>query len=303
LRSINDVVLAQTVGPARLGSTGLSIYFPPNVELLAEPYLGIPAAASWNQFLAAYYDAGAAIPPEAQPAVVDAAAEGSQQTGEFGEVVFADATVVEVEGGYDVSVQLDPESLPNVVDASLSFGYVDPDDGAVVLLGDNAADIFDDGTVSGFTDLTVFTMTDIDGDTVDAYFSFELNEDGTLAFASVPLEYQAPGSDVWEPVDLSIVIDLETGDIVEEIYYLIDESGSYGELTADPEGLIQPVVLVLTADGGIEWQSYGDTAVFADLPNLQYDFQPLDPALEFYVDISVTDFGGNELIASSTFFV
>ncbi len=116
-------------------STGVSIYFPPNQQLLDADYLQIPAAASWSQFLAAYYQAGPNIPLEAQPAVVD-----------------------------------------NIVDASLYFG---------------------------------------------AYFSLEYNEDETLGIA--------------------------------------------------------------------------------DLPTLLYDFEALDPGLEYYVDITVTDFGGNQLIASSTF--
>lgn len=38
-----------------------------------------------------------------------------------------------------------------------------------------------------------------------------------------------------------------------------------------------------------------------DLPSLQYDLALLDPGTEIYVDITVTDFGGNEVIGSATF--
>ena len=44
LRAINDTVVAQTVGPARLGSTGMSIYFPPSDDLADGAYLQVPGS-------------------------------------------------------------------------------------------------------------------------------------------------------------------------------------------------------------------------------------------------------------------
>lgn len=311
LRAINDVVVAQTVGPARLGSTGMSIYFPPVIELTDGRYQQVAAADAWVQFLIAYYQTGQAIPPEGQPAIAGQGrgpAAAPAEAPEFGsgessgEVVGGDATVEVVEGGVEVSVQVEPASLPNIVEATLSFGYIDPDDGAIVQLGDTQADILEDGTVGGFTDLTVLTMTDADGDTIDAYLGLEFSEDGALAYASVPLDYSEPGSDELQPVDLTIVLDAESGEVLQEVYYLIDEeAGSYGELQADPDGLISPVVQVFLPDGTAEWQAYGDDVLFADLPTLGYGLEALDPGTEIYVDITVTDYGGNSLIASATF--
>ena len=312
LRAINDTVVAQTVGPARLGSTGMSIYFPPSDDLADGAYLQVPGSEAWAQFLTAYYSAGQSIPADRQPVALDQEVvaqpapdtdgEGLGADGAEPSVVGADATVTDVEGGVEVAVQLDPAALESVVDARLSFGYIDPEDGAIVQLGDTAAEILEDGTVVGFTDLTVLTLTDADGDSVDAYLELDFDEEGTLAFASVPLDYQAPGSDVVEPVDLSIVLDAETGDVLQEVYYLLDEeTGSYGELQADPTALIAPVVLVYLPDGTVEWAAYGDGALFADLPTLQYGLELLDPGTEIYVDLTVTDYGGNQLIASATF--
>jgi hypothetical protein len=296
LRAIGDTVVAQTVGPARLGATGMSIYFPATPDLIDPAYAATTQLAEWQQFLGAYHGAGQAIPEEEQPTLVDAepAAEG--------ELVQGDATVTEVEGGVEVSIQLDPATLQNVASASLSFGYVDPEDGAIVQLGDTEAEVLEDGTVVGFTDLTVLTITDAVGDTIDAYLTLEFDEEAELAVATVPLDYTDPASGETAPVDLSIVLDPATGDVLQEVYYLIDEeSGSYGELQADPEGLIQPVVLVFAPDGTVEWQGYGDVALFADLPELQYDIAPLEAGTEIYVDIVVTDFGGNSVIGSATF--
>ncbi len=293
LRGINDVVVAQTVGPARLGATGMSIYFPATPDLIDPAYAATTDAVAWQQFLDAYHGAGQAIPVDQQPAQID----------DSGEVIDGgDALVEFVEGGVDVSIQLDPSVLDSVISASLSFGYIDPEDGAIVQLGDTQADIAEDGTVSGFSDLTVLTITDGTDDVIDAYLSLSFDDEGTLAFASVPLDYAEADSDEVSPVDLTIVLDAETGDVLQEIYYLLDEeSGSYGELVADPEALISPVVLVYDVDGGVDWLPYGDTALFADLPSLQYDLAALEPGTEVYVDITVTDFGGNELIASATF--
>ena len=47
---------------------------------------------------------------------------------------------------------------------------------------------------------------------------------------------------------LSLVID-DAGDIVSEVYYEIGADGTFGELTADPNGLIFPIVLNEYPDG------------------------------------------------------
>ena len=314
LRAINDVVLAQTVGPARLGSTGLSIYFPPVLELTDGRYQQVAAAEAWVQFLIAYYTSGLAIPPEGQPAIAgearsggaapsaDAPIELGATDAGGGEVVTGEAIVEQVEGGVEVSVALEPAALPNITEAYLSFGYIDPEDGAIVQLGDTDAEVLEDGTVVGFSDLTVLTLTDADGDTVEAYLGLEVPAEGDVAYASVPLDYLPADAEEWAPVDLSIVLDAETGDVLQEVYYLIDEdAGTYGELDADPAALIAPVVLVYLPDGTAEWQPYGDQALFADLPSLTYGLEPLEPGTEVYVDLTVTDYGGNQLIASATF--
>lgn len=298
LRAIGDTVVHQTLGPARLGATGMSIYFPATPDLLDPAYLDTTPLVEWQQFLGAYHGAGQAIPEGAQPALAEAAPADA----DVPDIASGEALVEEVEGGVEVSIQLDPATLGNVVSASLSFGYVDPEDGAIVQLGDTEAEVLDDGTVVGFSDLTVLTITDAVGDTIDAYLSLEFDEEAGLAYASVPLDYADPVTEEVSPVDLAIVLDAETGDVLQEVYYLLDEAtGSYGELQADPEALVSPVVLVYFPDGTAEWVPYGDTALFADLPSLQYDIAPLEPGTEIYVDIVVTDFGGNQVIGAATF--
>ena len=286
LRAIDDVVLETVNGPARAGATGLSIYFPSQAELTDPAYADIPSAAPWLGFLEAYQGAGAAVAEELQPAVADP--EGG-------------AVLTPVEGGLEVAALFDPATLENAVSATAYFGYADPESGALVLLEDREAEIAEDGTVSGFTDLTFFTITDGE-DTIRTYFSLEVDDEAGTGTATIPLQYLAPEADEPERIDLSIVVDPETGDVLQETFFVVDEeAGTYGELTADPGGLLAPVVLVYPPDGGEPaWSTFGETAVFADLPILQYGTEAFEAGTAVYADITVTDFGGNEAVASGT---
>ena len=137
LRAIGDVAVHQTVGPARLGSTGMSIYFPATPDLADPRYAETTDVVAWQQF-------------------------------------------------------------------------------------------------------------------ADAYLSLEFDDEAGVANASVPFDYTDPATGEVQPVDLSLVLDVET-------------------------------------------------ALLADLPTLQYDVAPLEAGTELYVDITVTDFGGNEVIGAATF--
>ena len=64
------------------------------------------------------------------------------------------------------------------------------------------------------------------------------------------------------------------GDVLSEVYYEINAEGMIGELTADPDGLIYPVVLNQYADGSREWLTLSEVGLYADLPFLQYDLVP-----------------------------
>ena len=64
-----------------------------------------------------------------------------------------------------------------------------------------------------------------------------------------------------------------------------------------------PEVLPSSADGEeAEWIPTSDVGLFADLPLLQYDLEPLPSGTPLYVELTVTDFGGNSdsIFASST---
>lgn len=282
IRALNDVVLARVQGASTLGSTGLSVYFPPTEELLSPDYASVVGESPWLSMLASYYGAGDAIPQDQQPSF--------SNEGDLADVSFDT-------DGLTISGLIDPAIAANVSDAYISYGTVD-EAGTVTFFGDEPATVADDGTglAFGTYDLTTLTITD-GQDTAVAYLSLTVDESSGVISIDVPMAYYAPGDEngeTYQDVLLSLTLDGETGEILSETYYVYDEQlGTYGELTADPAGIIVPEVETLNADGTSEWVPTSDVGLFADLPSLQYDLVPLDSGTLLFAMLTVTDFGGN----------
>ncbi len=278
IRAIGDAVPYQVAGPAALGASGLSIYFPPTEDLLSPDYDSVESAEAWSSFLTSYFDAGSAIPEEVQPVF---SGDGEVET-------FFDAD------GLNLFATFDSAAAQNVVSASISYGEVG-EDGSITFFGDEEAQVADDGSgdVLGIYDLTVMTISD-GIDTSYAYLSLAYDDAAEVATIDVPLAYYAPGEvEDFRDVTLTITFDPATGDVLNETYYGYTAAGTYGELTADPEGIIVPKLLVVAADGTATWEPATDVGLFADLPSLQYDFETLASGTPLYAELAVTDFGGN----------
>ena len=279
IRAIDDAVVHSVNGPAALGASGLSIYFPPTPELLDADYASVESASAWGAFLDSYYQAGDDIPADEMPQFVDAGGEAE---------VFFDGDGLNLVGAFD------PASTENISSTTISYGQVQ-DDGSVVFFGEEPAQIVDDGSgrALGIYDLTTMTITD-GIDTSYAYLTLTWDDEADVGTIDVPLAYYEPGADEYSDVTLSITFDPSTGDVLNETYYVVDgQAGTYGELTADPEGLIVPKLLVVQPDGTQSWEPASDVGLYADLPNLLYDFPSLESGTELYAELSVTDFGGN----------
>lgn len=282
LRALGDVVVRQLNGAATLGSTGLSIYFPPVEELLSPDYAEAAGESPWLTLLTDYYTAGNEIPTEDEPDFTNSDGVAESEFDDYGVTVW----------GY-----IDPEIAANVSEAYISYGLVE-EDGSIIFFGDEPADVADDGSglVTGSYDLTMLTITD-GIDTAMAYLWLSIDEASGVMTVDVPMAYYGPGATDefdYQDVVLSLTLDSETGDILSETYYAYDEElDMFGELTADPEGIIVPQVLTLAADGTEEWVPTSDVGLYADLPLLEYDLVPLDPGTELYLSLTVVDFGGN----------
>lgn len=284
--ALDGAVVDEVFGVATAGATGLSIYLPPVPELADPAYVDVSSADSWAGFLDTYYGAGEAIPDAELPAF----------TGSEPDVSFDDDGSITLTGSFDAA------ALDNITEATISYALVN-DDGSITYLGEEAADFSDDGaapTASGNYDLTVLQLSDGE-DVAYAYVELGLSEDLSTAFFDVPMTYYASTDpDVPQDALLSAVLDIDSGEFASETVYIYDgESGSYGELAPDPDGILVPDVLTVGADGEQTWEPTTDVGLYADIANLTYDFVPLDPGTTIQADLSLYDFGGNVSTLSS----
>lgn len=288
--ALDAAVLDEVFGAATAGATGLSIYLPPVVDLADPAYLDVATTEAWGGFLDAYYSAGDAIPEAQLPAFTDPAAGA--------DVSFDD------DGSITLTGTFDPAALDNITEATISYALA-YDDGSVTYLGEEIAEFTDDGTVaeaSGNYDLTVLEISDGE-DTAYAYVDLDLSDDLSIAYFDVPMTYYAStdprGNDPRDAL-LSMVLDIEAGEFVSETIYIYDEqSGGYGELAPDPEGIVVPDVLTIGADGSQVWEPTTDVGLYSDIANLTYEFVPLDPGTTIQADLTLYDFGGNTSTLSS----
>ncbi len=275
-----DMVVASTAGRATASASGLSIYFPAVERHFRQGYLFLENVPHWPDALAAFYQAGSEIPPEQQP--------------EFVEVDGSEVEYFFDEDGLNVAAVFDQAAVGTVVSASIFYGVLDETDEVLYYIGEEPAAIADDGSglVFGIFDLLVFTISDGE-DTAVAFFDLTIDEETGLGFIDVPLAYQGPSDDEPRDVMLSIVYDPENGTVLEEGFFVVDESGTWGELFADPAGLIYPVILAEYADGSTEWVVTSEVGLWADLPALVYDVEELESGTGVYAELSVVDYGGN----------
>ena len=287
--ALEDAVVDSVDGVVTAGATGLSIYLPPVVDLADPAYLDVSSADEWSDFLDAYYGAGAAIPEEEQAQFTD--------LGEGPEVTFDD-------GGITLTGTFDPAGLDNVTEASISYAIAN-DDGSITYYGEEIADFDDSGeapSALGTYDLSVMQLDD-GYDSAYAYVALDLSDDLSTAYFDIPMTYYASTDPRQrDPKDalLSMVMDIEAGEFSSETIYIYDEeSGGYGELAPDPEGILVPDVLTVTAAGEQVWEPTTDVGLYADIPNLTYDFVPLDPGTTIQADLTIYDFGGNSSTLSS----
>ena len=284
VRAINDAVVESVDGKATQGATGLSIYFPPAAELVNTAYQDVESAAPWVDFLVAYYDAGAAIPEAEQPQFTNA--NGLAELEYDGDGFSITGTYAEI-------------AADNLASSTMQYALVG-DDGSLTYIGEESGFLVDDEPIAvGFYDLTSLIISDgVDSALAYTALDYSGGEDAT-SYLNVPLTYYAADDvDGTDPQDVLLTLVLDD-EITSETYYVLDpETGTYGELVPDPDGLIVPDVLTLAPDGTESWGPTTDIGLFADTANLTYEFAPLDPGTLIQVDLGVTDFGDNSSVVS-----
>ena len=280
--SLDAAIVDSVAGPATEGASGLSVYFPPSAEHFSPDYAEVEDD-TWAPLLDAFYTAGENIPDDEVVAFDESASAGSDATGEY----FFD------ENGLTISGTFAAGNADNLSEAVIYYG-LPQEDGSIFYIGEEPGNIYDDGTADATFDLTTLTISD-GQDTVDAYLDLGYDADSDTYSIDVPLVYAPPGATAEEEfldLNLSLVLDSDFN-ILSETYYEFQEEGTLGEFTADPDGLIYPLVQLQGADGSIEYVVNSDVGLFADIPSLAYDFAPLPSGTPLHVDLTVYDYGGN----------
>lgn len=284
VRALNDVVLDKVDGQATRGATGLSIYFPPNGNYYDPAYAAVGERTGWAQFLTTYYQVGGQISQGDQPAFV----------GNDANIEFAD-------GGIYVWGQFGASAEANISEALLYYGVLNSD-GSVTYLGDKPAVVSTDGTgvASAFYNLGYLEMSDGE-DSTPAYLSLRQDASAGTATISVPLNYYAPGSSEETYALLVLGLNASTGSIVSQTYYAYNSaSGTYGELFAEPDGLIVPLLQdYIPGQSGYTWNEATDIGLWADLSKLDYNIVPLPSGVRLVVELWVEDYGGNTAYVST----
>jgi len=288
VRAVNDVVLATVDGQATTGATGLSIYFPGTQDYYDTAYGDLPVDTGWATFLERYYTAGSEIPAAQQAAFAGDAS-----------IEFADGVVY-------VSGEFDPAAEGNISSAYIRYG-LPTSDGGYAIFGDEDSSYEADGTatVSDSYDLTMLQITD-GVDTMNAYLSLGYDSDGLYVF-DVPMIAQDADDQTGataQNVTLELGVDPETGDVLSEVYYAQQAgTGNYGEFTPGANILMFPVWNFEDASGQTAWAPTDGPGLWADLANFEYNFVPLEPGTDMWLQLNAVDFGGNVASVASTFLV
>jgi Clostripain family len=290
LRAQNDVVVRSIEGIAAIKSTGMSVYFPANKKLYDANYASVVGDSPWLSFIAAYFGAGEAIPAERRPRFKTR-----------GPGVTETATVEAVTGKVTINAALEPDTAANIADTVIRYGLVGAT-GAITYLGEEFGTAASDGTgsVSGDFDLTTLRIGD--GTlTVNAYAMLDANAENGIDTLDIPMAYFAPGrTSGSQDVVLSLTFDTTTDTVLEETYYAFnDKLGTYGELFIQPGGTLAPQLLQVAADGTETWTPSADR-LNANPSVLSYGYVRLATGTKLLIELTVTDFGGNQATTSAT---
>jgi hypothetical protein len=245
--AIAGAVVYQRFGPAKDGSKGLSIYFPPTSANYSAEYDTLTGMDSWRTFLTAVYGGGA---NESDPFFVS----GSYDT----------------TAGLAITGTLDGATAGSARKAFLQYGIDFRDTGGVggtVLLGDQPPSTFSGTTVASTWDWTVPILSQ------GAYFEMgylSVEDAGSGVFtASFPFKYVdggAGGFVVWQ-------IAFNSTSIISDGFYLYS-GGGVAQLAPAPGSTLHALIqwMPSVSAWSSTWELYDDLGAGFDAT------QPIDLA-------------------------
>jgi hypothetical protein len=277
--ALEEAVVYKVAGPVAGRATGVSIYLPTKSEYFNSDYVEDGFAPEWEAFLQSHYEAGTLIPEESVARFL-----------EDGGSYFFD------EDGLNFFGYVDPAAEDAVAEVIIYYGAVDPEDDSLYFIGEESGWVADDGSgqITAIYDLTILTISD-GYDTAYAYTDFYYDDEEDLLLFDVPMTYGSADltDDMYIDLVLSMAVDATTEEIISEVYYQVDEFGQWGEFIADPEGFIWPAVLMEEEEGSLIWVDGSDIPLYADIPSLEYSFEPLPSGITLVAELWIYDYAGN----------
>jgi hypothetical protein len=268
ITALSQAVVAKENGPVNARAGGLSLYYPPQASFYKADYDQVESVDAWREFIKAYNQAGQQAGNAPMFTNADHAAD----------VWFDGESII-------VSGTLAAGAAENVAAASLTFGLYDAQSQTAVALGNQPAEVFEDGTVSAEWDGTFLVISQGSMNAV-GFYTVEIT-DNRLA-TMIPFGYVAPNSMTVEYVLLTYVYEFETGN-EQTTYYLITEGGP-GELLPEPGSQLYPLVVQADASGA-SWVTSAEQPFDGGAP-IDLSLQPVPSGTMVFLQLDVQNFGG-----------
>lgn len=239
--AITSMVVTHMEGDGHKGSYGLSVYAPLSIDDFRTAFNEVSSAATWSKLLDTVYGAGSDVVGGTDTSFVgDPAAQ------------FAD-------GSLAVTAQVSAAAASTVTSVTVFYGaFVPAQDGfpdLILMLGREKGSVLD--AAQGFVGGTIPVLqlgisADGGASGLLGVFSPIPSQDGSQLILSVPVKYMAPGVAVGSGVDGYVALTLDaSSNIVGRALYLQAENGTLAQVTPDPAGTIQTIVLQIGKDGSI----------------------------------------------------
>jgi hypothetical protein len=272
--ALKSVVVKSVKGSEIAHAQGLAIYLP-----------------SHSQYYNPSYDSVAGIEPW-RTAIKSVLAEMSKDTNG---PVFTNPNKQAVvdfptAGGFLISGQLDLSSAEDLASSYLLYGIATDETAQTqYILGSNPAQTDSSGLVAGFWDGSALTLSQ-GGLQALGFLNLESTEEGAAALVTVPFAYTRPGLTQYELVFWLVVVDIDTGDSIQDTFYLYSD-GFVGELFPQPGGALYPLVIQIDHSG--EQFVISSTEGFDPMLEIEPDLETLNTGAISVLYLIAEDYAEN----------
>lgn len=274
--ALSDVVVLNQTGPLASRAAGVSLYFPPSADFYDQRYDTILEVSSWRNFLRRFYGGATSI-----DSIQLSHAPGAVSVQWVGELATID-------------IDLPTGSLDILTSIQANFGIVDASDNSILILIAEPAS-WTQASAHGGWDGTAVVLSQGQNESFAAV-EVAADESGEYLLLDVPFAFQPAGTQDVGIVTMRSILLASTFEVYNSTLYQYSDAG-IAELDPRQGDTLVPIVPAYLdlGSGGFEWRLLSDTAFLATEPiNLLFDnIFPQIPGATLYLDITVTDYGGN----------